>query len=134
MLHPRWHVTSKVIVLGEQGQGTLHGFVDLWWGIVVSPRPQVSALPVVAPPQLITNDRVFEPALLSRDVALVEGHLTAVELRPSTEPDVDLNWNNWVVSTWTRKVTLDLWVEDWRNDYNVCCPDVSVDQDTAEGQ
>lgn len=78
------------------------------------------------PTGLVTNGRVFEPALLSRDIALVQGRLTVVDLHPPTE-DVNHNFNG-EVSTWSRKV-IDLWEEDWRNDYNVCSPDISVDQD-----
>ncbi|KAF8737905.1 hypothetical protein HU200_014013 [Digitaria exilis] len=80
------------------------------------------------PAGLITNRVMVQPALLFRDIALVQGRLTVVDLHPPTGPDANQNFN-WGVSTWSRKVT-DLWEEDWRHDYNVCSPDISVDQDT----
>lgn len=123
---PVYHITTKVISLGKDG---LLGFLDPWRGIVVSDilgRRDSHYLPL--PAGLITNRVMVQPALLFRDIALVQGRLTVVDLHPPTGPDANQNFN-WGVSTWSRKVT-DLWEEDWRHDYNVCSPDISVDQDT----
>ncbi|GJN13234.1 hypothetical protein PR202_ga31582 [Eleusine coracana subsp. coracana] len=123
---PLYHLTSKVISLGEDG---LLGFVDPWRGIIICDMiGQRSPKYLKVPPKLIRDEKVTDTGLLSRDIALVEGRLTIVDLCPATEPDINLNWN-WQVSTWSRKVA-DHWEEDWHNDCNLCIPDIKVDKDT----
>ncbi|TVU13892.1 hypothetical protein EJB05_37325, partial [Eragrostis curvula] len=125
---PLHHLPTKAIALGEE-HGLL-GFVDPRRGVLVCDvlgrtPPRYLQLP----PNLVRDDKKFETAMLSRDIVVAEGRLTVVDLRRATEPDINQEWN-WEVSTWSRKVTGDLWEEDWHNDYNVRCPDILVDEDT----
>lgn len=68
--------------------------------------------------------------MLIRDVAVVGGRLTLVELRHIVQPGSNLSprWT-WELSTWSRKVTHG-WEQDWQPGYKVQSGDISVDMDT----
>ncbi|KAK3145061.1 hypothetical protein QOZ80_4AG0322340 [Eleusine coracana subsp. coracana] len=77
--------------------------------------------------ELITDNSFNEDMpLLYRDIALVEGTLTVLDLCDIGELDTDLNRQVWEASIWSRKVTDDLWEEDWSQDYVVHSSDVTV--------
>ncbi|CAL5028357.1 unnamed protein product [Urochloa decumbens] len=122
------HITTKVIVLRQDG---LVGFVDLLRGIVICDvlchdKPRYLPLPMEA----IRSEDFESDPLLFRDVAVVWGRLTLVELRYIVLPGTNLSrrWT-WEVSTWSRKVTPD-WKDDWRPGYRIQSGDIKVDEGT----
>ena len=72
--------------------------------------------------------------ILFRDIAVVGGRLTLVELRSIVQPGSNRSsrWT-WEVATWSwsKKVTPG-WEQDWRPDYKVQSGDISVDMDTDD--
>ncbi|CAO2034465.1 unnamed protein product [Urochloa humidicola] len=125
-----FHVTTKAIVLRQDG---LVGFVDLLRGIIICDvlchdKPRYLPLPLEA----IRREDFYSEPTLFRDVAVVGGRLTLVELRYIIRPGTNLSccWT-WEVSTWSRKVTPD-WEQDddWRPDYRIQSGDIEVYEGT----
>ncbi|KAL6644550.1 hypothetical protein ACP70R_016158 [Stipagrostis hirtigluma subsp. patula] len=118
-----FHITAKVISLG----GGLLGFVDPWRGIIVCDvRGRKPARYLPLPCELVRFDTMGYEPLLRRDVALVRGRLTVVELCGEIIPDHPTSWK---VSTWSRMVTDD-WEEDWRMDRMFHSYNITVDSNT----
>ncbi|XP_039774908.1 uncharacterized protein LOC120642450 [Panicum virgatum] len=119
------HITSKTIALGGGG---LLGFVDPWRGIIVCDvLGRKPARYLQLPTPLIRLDKFRDEPLLERDIAFVEGRLTVVELtRPAVQQGSICNSRSRQISSWSRAVS-DQWEEDWRMDYVIQSPDISVD-------
>ncbi|TVU16099.1 hypothetical protein EJB05_39648, partial [Eragrostis curvula] len=124
------HFTSKVIALGDRG---VLGFADPWRGILVCDvfgrRPD-HFLPL--PQHLVTFDKPGSDPNLFRDVAVVDGRLTVVELHRAVDPDTGNKLNSWDLSTWSISSPWDGQDQDgWRMEYAVRSRDVVVDDDNA---
>lgn len=110
------------------------GFVDPLWGIVICDvlcHETQSYQPL--PLEAIRREDYLSDPMLFRDVTVVVGQLTLVELRHIVKPSSKLSsrWT-WEVSTWSGKVTHG-WEQNWRPSYKVQSGesgDISVDMDT----
>ncbi|KAL6911678.1 hypothetical protein ACP4OV_000483 [Aristida adscensionis] len=119
----RSHITAKVISLGEG----LLGFVDLWRGVIVCDvlgcKPPCF---LQLPQELARFDLARNEPWLARDIALVQGRLTVVNLGWILE---QASITGSKVSSWSRKVTDD-WEEEWRMDYRLQSSDVLIDSNS----
>ncbi|CAL5017921.1 unnamed protein product [Urochloa decumbens] len=130
-LHSHAEGAASGLIPYLDGQDGLVGFVDLLRGIVICDvlchdKPRYLPLPMEA----IRSEDFESDPLLFRDVAVVWGRLTLVELRYIVLPGTNLSrrWT-WEVSTWSRKVTPD-WKDDWRPGYRIQSGDIKVDEGT----
>ncbi|KAL6627294.1 hypothetical protein ACP70R_031020 [Stipagrostis hirtigluma subsp. patula] len=114
-----FHLTAKVIAIGGES-GTM-AFVDLWRGILlydVFVHDDYPVLRYVAlPHQLHNGTRPNIGPWVSRDIALIEGHIKLVEILIDSRPDKlylpIYPSDGWVAKTWSRMATFpegDSWI------------------------